>query len=140
MGLLDKFFGGKKNFPVLKDGVPGARELKTMHGSLEKLSREVSDPMEIVPYENSAYVFIGKPPKSFGMAWIEEGKICNFKTLSEEKKVPQAKLSQLVSKLGEAYEHSMDDKRYSASIAGKDVVVTPSSSLAEEVREILGNA
>jgi hypothetical protein len=54
---------------------------------LEKLAEKTNDPLEIVPTENSAYIFVGKPPKKFGALWIENGdKIVNFRSLADERK------------------------------------------------------
>jgi hypothetical protein len=38
----------------------------------EKLAGETKDPLEVVPAEDSVYIFVGKPPKKFGIAWIEQ--------------------------------------------------------------------
>ncbi len=139
MGFLDKLFGTTtKKYPPLAAESPTAKELASMKDPLEALMRDVSDPMEIVPApDNRAYVFIGNPRKNFGMAWIEDGEIHNFKTLQEQKGVQQAQLLKMVAQLQEAYHRSGDDKRFSTSIGDRDVVVTPSSHLASEVNDII---
>lgn len=138
MGILEKLFGGGK-YPELDDASPTAQKLDALRGSLEELTGKVKDPMEVVPADGSAYVFIGKPPKNFGMAWIEKGKVHNFKTLAEEKGLPQNEMLKLVSELAAAYERSGGENRYSATIGGKTVTVTPSENLAGRVRKIIAN-
>lgn len=140
MGFLEKLFGGGKKYPDLSDTSPAAKNLEAMKGSLEELTRKVRDPMEVVPVEDSAYVFIGNPPNNFGMAWIEDGSVKNFKTLAEEKGVPQKQLLKMVDQLAEVYRRSDGESRYNASIGGRIVTVTPSGNLASEVRKIIANA
>ena len=140
MGFLDKLFGGSKKYPALAPDTSAAKKLKSMKDPLEKLSKDVSETIEIIPAEESAFVFIGKPPKNFGMAWIEDGRVHSFKTLSEEKGVPQNKLPKLAEALANAYRKSDSDDRYSTTIGNKVVTVTPSQKLAKEVQQILASA
>lgn len=140
MGFLDKLFGGGKKYPALGADTTAAKKLDTMRGPLEELSKKVNDPLEVVPADDSVFVFIGNPPKNFGMAWVEKGKIYNFKTLSEEKGLPQKKLVKLVDDLADAYQRNDSVNRYSTTIGEKVVTVTPSQGLAEEVKNIIGNA
>lgn len=139
MGILDKLFGGSK-YPELDDASPAAQKLKAVKSSLEELTEKVKDPMEVVPADEGAYVFIGKPPKNFGMAWIENGRMHNFKTLSEEKGLEQNRMLKLVAELASAYERSDGAERYTATIGGKAVTVTPSQELAGKVQKIIANA
>lgn len=140
MGFLEKLFGGGKNYPALEADTSAAKKLAAVKDPLEKLSEKVKDPMEVIPAEDSAFVFIGNPPKNFGMAWVEEGKVHNFKTLSEEKDVSQKQLLKIVDALAEAYKRIDIKKRYSAKIGGKVVTVTPSQDLGREVKNILASA
>jgi len=140
MGFLEKLFGGGKSYPALEADTSAAKKLAVVKDPLEKLSEKVKDPMEVIPAEDSAFVFIGNPPKNFGMAWVEEGKVHNFKTLSEEKDVSQKQLLKIVDALAEAYKRTDIKNRYSAEIGGKVVTVTPSQDLGREVKNILASA
>ncbi len=140
MGFLEKLFKSGNKYPALAADTNTAKELESMKDPLEELSKKVKDPMEVIPADNSAFVFIGNPPKNFGMAWVEQGKVYNFKTLSEEKAVPQKQMLKLVDDLAEAYKRSDNDNRYTTKIAGKVVTVTPSNKLAKEVKNIIANA
>ena len=140
MGFLEKLFGGGSKYPTLTNESPATKKLAAVKGSLEELSRKVSDPMEVVPADDSAYVFIGNPPKNFGMAWIEDGRVHSFKTLSEEKGVAQKQLLKLVDDLAEAYRRSGEDSRYSTTIGGRVVTVIPSEELASRVQNIIANS
>lgn len=140
MGLLGKLFGGGNKYPNIETDTIAARKLESMKIPLEELSKKIHDTMEVVPADESAYVFIGKPPKKFGMAWIDKGKVYTFKTLTEEKAVPQKQIMKMVDALADAYKRSGNESRYSAEVGDKIVTVTPSQDLAKEVKNIIGNA
>jgi hypothetical protein len=110
-----------------------------MKQPIEKLAGEFTDPLEIVPTDQVAYAFIGKPPKKFGVAWVEsDGKINNFKTLVDEKGLSVVSLEQLSSKLKDAYIRSENESRYSTTIGDRKIVVTPSESMASDIAKIIG--
>ncbi len=97
MGILGKFFGGKHDYPSLDSSTPAAKQLESVRLPLEKLATETKDPLEVVPAEDSVYIFLGKPPKKFGIAWIEDGdKIINFKSLVDEKGLSPDSLQHLL--------------------------------------------
>jgi len=140
MGFLSKLFGGGDNYPELDQTSATAEQLNAVRGPLEELTEKIKDPMEVVPSDNSAYVFIGNPPKNFGMAWIEDSQVKNFKTLSEEKGVEQKQLIKIVDALADVYQQSESVDRFSTTIGGRSITVTPSEDLAAEVEQIIANA
>jgi hypothetical protein len=111
--------------------------MERFRGDLEGLAKEVSDPLEVIPAEDTAFVFMGKPPLKFGMAWIRDGKINNFKTLSQEKGISEMKLQVMSEKLRSAYEKSDKASRFSSTIADHKIVVTSSDSLEHDLKEII---
>jgi hypothetical protein len=65
---------------------------------------ETSDPIEVIPSENRALVFIGKPPKRFGIAWGgKDGKIVTFKNMVEEKSLSALRLEKRSNSLRDVY-------------------------------------
>lgn len=98
---------------------------------------QVSDPLEVVTADNQAYVFIGKPPKKFGVAAIEDGEGLSFVAAAKEKGLVPIKIQKLNEQFREAYIHNQDAQRYKANIAGKEVVVTPCAELVQEVSQIM---
>jgi hypothetical protein len=104
---------------------------------LDQLADQVKDQLEVVPSEHAAYVYIGKPPKKFGLAWIHDGKISGLNTLVEEHGLDPLEVSKVVDQLREAYERNADVKRYCTTVHDRDVVVTPSARLEKEVHEII---
>lgn len=137
MSFLDKIFGSKPDYPPLDSTSPVAGQLEHIRTALENLSQEAKQPLEVIPGEDSSYVFIGKPPKKFGVAWIEDGRVHNFKTLVEENGVNPARLQKIAEKLRSVYEANQQDDRFTAKVGDQDVVVTPSDGFRRQVRDVI---
>jgi hypothetical protein len=136
--ILGNLFGSKPDYPSLDSSAPAAKQLESVRPPLEKLAEETGEPLEVVPADDSVYVFVGKPPKKFGIAWIEDGdKIVNFKTLIDEKGLSPSSVQQLSEKLKTAYIEHQDKPRYVTSISDRDVVVIPSKSLLNNVKGVV---
>ena len=133
------FFSKKLNYPELGSDNPAADQVHEFDGPLQELMGQVSDMLEVVPADDHAYVFIGKPPKKFGVAMIENGAVQSFIAAAKEKGLDQAKIQMLNEQLRDAYMHNMDAQRYKTSVAGKEVVVTPCLQLDQEVRQIMSS-
>ena len=133
MGLFSK----KLNYPELDLTTPAAEQFQEVEGPLQDLMKQVSDPLEVIPSTDQAYVFIGKPPKKFGVVTIEEGKVQSFLAAAKEKGLDLAKIQSLNEKLREAYTHNVDAQRYKTNVAGKEIVVTPCMQLHQEVHQIM---
>jgi len=138
MGILGKLFGAKNDYPPLDASAPAARQIEAMRHPLEKLAREINEPLEVVPAEESVYVIVGKPPKKFGMAWIEEGKkIVNFKSLVDEKGLSPTSLNHLSEELTKVYIAHQDKPRFVTKISDREVVVIPSAALSENLKGVV---
>jgi hypothetical protein len=133
------FFSKKLNYPELDSDNPAADQVHEFDGPLQELMGQVSDTLEVVPADDHAYVFIGKPPKKFGVAMIEDGVVQSFIAAAKEKGLDQAKIQMLNEQLRDAYMHNMDAQRYKTRVAGKEVVVTPCSQLDQEVKQIMSS-
>ena len=141
MGILGKFFGGKHDYPSLDSSAPAAKQLESVRPPLEKLADETKEPLEIVPAEDSVYIFVGNPPKKFGIAWIEDGeKIVNFKSLVDEKGLSTSSLQHLSEELRKAYIAHQDKPRYVTRISDREVVVIPSTSLLNNLKGVVEQA
>ncbi len=137
MGLLGNLFSSKPDYPALDPTSPAASRVAEVGKELDQLADQVKDQLEIVPSEHAAYVYIGKPPKKFGLAWIHDGKISGLNTLVEEHGLDPLEVSKVVDELRDAYERNADVKRYCTTVHDRDVVVTPSPKLEQEVHEII---
>ena len=133
------FFSKKVDYPELGADNPVAEQLNAVEEPLKTLMSQVSDPLEVIPADNQAYVFIGKPPKKFGVAVIEGGAVQSFVAAAKEKGLEPVKIQKLNEQFRDAYIQNQDAQRYKASIAGKEIVVTPCAELAREVSQIMGS-
>ena len=133
------FFSKKIDYPELAADNPATDQVQDVAGPLQELMAQVSDPLEVVPSDGHAYVFIGKPPKKFGVAKIEEGQVQSFVAAAKEKGLDQVKIQKLNEKFRDAYVHNMDAQRFKTNVAGQEVVVTPCTQLAQEVSQIMNS-
>lgn len=129
------FFSKKVDYPELSPDNPAAQQINAIEASLKELIGQISDPLEVVPADGHAFVFIGKPPKRFGMAMVDDG-VHSLVTSAQEHGIDQAQLQKINEKLRDAYLHCQDTPRFKTSVNGKTVVVTPSQQLVKEVSEI----
>jgi hypothetical protein len=139
MSLFGNIFSSKPDYPVIDPSSTAALRLAEVENQLGELAGQVNDPLEVVPTEHAAYVFIGKPPKRFGLAWIHDGKISGLNTLVEEHGLKPQEVEKLLDQLRGAYERNADVSRFCTTVQDRDVVVTPSAKLEKEVHEIIDN-
>jgi hypothetical protein len=137
MGLLGKLFGKEQELPQLDPSSVAAKRLEKAKTELEAFVSKMHDRLELIPGDNAVYVFIGKPPGMFGMAWFHDGKEHNFKTLMKDKGLSQKRVQKMSASLGEAYEKCVEEPKFSATIAGKKVIVHPSEALLKDVMKII---
>ncbi|MDD5284998.1 MAG: hypothetical protein PHD54_04015 [Desulfuromonadaceae bacterium] len=140
MGFLSNLFGGAKlRYPELDPADPAAARIKQVQSSLEGLVGRVNESLEVVPVETGAFVYIGEPPNSFGMAWLQDGKFKTFKALGAEKGVTDGEMTDLQEQMRLAYEHHKDDPRFSTKVAGREVVVASSAAFEKEIEGKIGS-
>jgi hypothetical protein len=137
MGLLGNLFGGEKEHPPLDAANPTAARLERNRTVLESFAKRVQDKLEIVPGERSVYVFVGKPPKTFGIVWFHDGQESNFRMLMKERGLSAGIVQTLSDELRDAYARNQAEPRYSYTLAGRKVTVTPSRALDEQVAGII---
>jgi hypothetical protein len=137
MSLFGNLFSSKPDYPAIDPSSTAAMRISEVEAQLGELADRTKDPLEIVPAEHAAYVFIGKPPKSFGLAWIHDGEISGLNTLVEEHGLKPPEMAKVVEQLRDAYERNADVSRFCTKVQDRDVVVTPSAKLEHEVHDII---
>jgi hypothetical protein len=137
MSLFGNLFSSKPEYPAIDPSSTAAMRIAEVKTQLGELAGQVKDPLEVVPAEHAAYVFIGKPPKRFGLAWIHDGKISGLNTLVEEHGLKPLEVEKVVDQLRDTYERNADVSRFCTTVQGRDVVVTASAKLEKEVHEII---
>ena len=137
MNLFGNLFSSKSNYPAIDPSSTAASRVAKVKAQLGELAGQVKDPLEVVPAEHAAYVFIGKPPKKFGLAWIHDGKISGLNTLVEEHGLKPLEMQKVMDQLRTAYQRNLDVSRFCTTVQDRDVVITPSAELEKEVHEII---
>jgi hypothetical protein len=138
MGFLDSILGhGHKDHPPLDDGSAAARRLDAQRESLEQFAAKVKDKLELVPDSDAVYIFVGKPPGTFGIAWLKDGAEHNLKTMIQQRGLAPASAQTIAERLRETYEAHQQAERYSRTVAGRTVTVTPSEAFAADIRRII---
>ena len=138
MGFLSGILGHKE-LPPLDPQSSAARRIEQNRATVEQFAGKVKDKLELVPTADAIYVFIGKPPGTFGIAWLENGEEHNLKTMMQKQGLSQQTVAGISEALRTAYENHQSESRYQTTLAGKTVTVTPSEGLAAQVRRIIHN-
>lgn len=137
MGFFSKMFGGGADYPELDPKDPASGRLAEVEEALKSLAEKTRDRLEVVPGQEKAFVFVGKPPKQFGLVWVEGAEVQNLKDFLATHQIDKKRAGKLVEALTRAYEKCQADPRYSTEMAGRKLVVTPSDRLASEVERVL---
>ena len=138
MGFFDSLFGGGKDYPPIDQSSTAAGQLESLSSPLKEIAGSINDTLEVIPGDNSAYVFFGKPPKKFGVVWIEDGdKVINFKNLIEEKGISEVRLGALSQDLRQVYINHKDQARFTAKIDEREIIVTPSNMLFDDLKKVV---
>lgn len=137
MGFWSKLFSSEMEYPPLDASNPAAGYIDEMKADIESIADQVQDPMEVVPDQGEAYIFVGKPPKKFGVFWVEHGKVGNLKKMADERGLTEEQMMNLSEHLRRAYINSQAEMRYSTDMAKGKMTVTPSSKLLSDVKKII---
>lgn len=137
MGLLSNLFSSKPAYPEIDPASDVAKRIAEVEPQLDELAGKISEPLEVVPAKHAAYVFIGKPPKKFGLAWVHDGKVSGLNTLVEEHGLKPAQIDHIMEELRDAYQRNSSAEHYCTTVHGRTVTVTTSDKLEHEVHEII---
>ena len=138
MGLFDnRLSDHAPEYPLLDVFSWSGHKIAAVEWELQQLVQKASGPLEIVPSDHAVYVFSGKPPKKFGLVWIHDGEIKGFYGLMKEPGVAPGEIKKALDALREAYAKYDYTEHYAATIGGREVVVTPSVYLANEIQGII---
>ena len=139
MGFLDALFGSKKpQYPPLDAASPLATRLAAHRTNLEKMAGKVRDSLEAVPGESTLYLFIGKPPEMFGIAWFDGGgEEESLRTIMKSRNLPQSRVQQISDDVRAVYVRHQGAPRYSATASGKPVTVTDDPALVGDLDKVI---
>jgi hypothetical protein len=138
MGFLDSILGHKdKEQPPLDPQSSAARRLEQHRAAIDGFASRVKDRLELVPGPDTVYVFIGKPPDAFGIAWIRGDQEHNLKTLMKARNLSAQTIQNVSEMLRSSYAAHRDEPRFQATAGGKRITVIPSDAFALEVQRIV---
>lgn len=137
MGMFDRLFGHKPDYPPLPPDSPDRAHLDAVRAPLDDLAHRVSDPLEVVVADDEAFVFLGSPPKRFGIAWLHDGKVVGVKEMIAEGHLSQADAGRMINQIGDAYAAAGNAPRYTVEVGGRQVVLISSDDLEHRVHEIV---
>lgn len=135
--MFDRLFGHKPDYPPLPADSPDRAQLEAVRAPLDDLAHRVSDPLEVVAADNEAFVFLGKPPKRFGVAWLHDDKVVSVNEMVAAGHLSQAEAGKMISQIGDAYEAAGKAPRYVTEFGGRQVVVISSDDLEHRVHDIV---
>lgn len=140
MGFFGKLFGGgEPDLPQLDPASNAGKHLASFNKYLEPWVAKMNDRLEMVANAEGVYVYIGKPPAMFGMVWFHDDKEHNFKTAAKDHGLSNKKLQAMSAQLGDVWTKYASTPKFSATIAGKKVIVAASEEYCKEVVGIIHN-
>jgi len=137
MGLFDGLRGKKEDYPALDPNSKAAARLTAHQAHLEDLAKRAKDRLEAVPTDRGLYVYVGKPPKKFGVVWYENGEEHSFMTVMKKHGLTALQMQQLSDELRDIYSAHQDQPRYVYPLKQQEIVVTPDESLARDVERVI---
>ena len=138
MGVLDSLFGPK--YATLPDDNPAALHLVEAGEPLESFVAKSNDKTEIIVGDGPPYIFVGKPPKAFGVVWFEDGERQDVRSLVEKGILTIQSAGQLARDFGTIYAAGSADERFVYRFAERMVTVTPSAELHSELQQAVERA
>lgn len=138
MGFLDGLRAKKEEYPPLDSNSQAAARLSQYLANLEDLAKRAKDRLEAVPSDRGLYVYVGKPPKQFGVVWYENGEEQSFISVMKKHGLTNLQIQQLSDELRDVYSAHQDRPRYTFPLKQQEIVVTPDESLARDVERVIG--
>jgi len=136
MGFLDRLFGGGPQYPPLEAGSGAAERLDPFSDKLESIAGSVRDPLEAVPKNDELYVFVGNPPKGFGVFRYSDDGEENLVEVMREHKLGASKMQAISNQARKAYVEYQEAPRFTHEVGARKVTVIDSEPLAEKLDEV----
>ena len=140
MGFFDKFKGKDQTYPSLDQSSAAYQRVQKHRAMIEPFFQRVNEKFEMIPTDDAVYVFVGKPPSAFGVAWFRDGKEHNLKSFMQEHGLSPQKVQILSDKLRDVYVNFQSADRFSISLAGKTITVTPVDAFGQAVAKVIQEA
>lgn len=135
MGLFDRFSAPKH--PALDAASSQAATFAIYEREIADLLEQVGNSVELVVADGVVYALVGKPPKSFGLAWFDDQGQHNLKKLAESHGLGFSAMASITERLGVAYSDNQDQPRFAYPVGKRTVTVIASDELAREIAGII---
>lgn len=136
MGFLDKLFGGHAQYPPLEPGSGPAEKLGPFVEKLESIAGSVRDPLEAVPKDDELFVFVGNPPKGFGVFRLAGETEENLIEIMRSNNLAASKIQSVSDKARVAYVEHQEAPRFTHQVGKRAITVIDSTPLAEKLDEV----
>ncbi|PKQ29579.1 MAG: hypothetical protein CVT60_04715 [Actinobacteria bacterium HGW-Actinobacteria-10] len=138
MGLFNSMFGSKH--PDLDSKSDAASQIARQGHALEAFVSSANDRMEAIPGDGPLYVFVGRPPKAFGLVWFDGDGRHDVRSMVESKAMTRDAASQLAQELPVIYSRYSEEGRFAHKIGSTSIVVTPSAAFYAELQQAVTQA
>ena len=139
MGFLDAFKGKSQEYPALDQASAAYQRIEKQRAIIEPFFSRVNEKFEMVPADKAVYVFVGKPPSAFGIAWFD-GKEHNLKSFMQQHGLSAQKVQILSDKLRDIYVTFQSAERFSLTLAGKTIKIVPSDAFGQAIAKVIQEA
>lgn len=140
MGFFDKLTGKNHTYPVLDQSSAAYQRIQKHRAKIEPFFQRVNEKFEMIPMDDAVYVFVGKPPSAFGLAWFSGGKEHNLKSFMQDHGLSPQKVQILSDKLRDIYVGFQSAERFSITLGGKTITVTPVDGFGQAVAKVIEEA
>ena len=137
MGLLGQLFGGgKPQHPPLEPSSDAANRLAPFAGQLQALAGQVRDNIEAVPERDALYVFVGRPPKEFGVVRYRADREENLIQLMRQRQLSPTRIQEVSDQARAAYVAEQQAPRFTHQAGKRALPVIDSEALGRKLDEV----
>jgi hypothetical protein len=135
--MLSNLLPNGNNYPELNPKCTAGQTVSELCDQLNTLAKSTEEELEIIPFHHEAFVFIGKPPAKFGLAWIHDQQISRLNELVDEHGLSPEEIAQVMKDLRTSYRHHKRDGRFYADVHEHSLVVLPSNAMQLDMHDII---
>jgi hypothetical protein len=137
MSIISNLLSNGNNYPELNPKCTAGQTVSELSDLLNTLAESTGEDLEVIPFHHEAFVFIGKPPGKFGLAWIHDHQVSRLNELIEEHGLSSEEVAQVMKDLRTSYLHHKKDGRFSADVREHSLVVLPSNAMQLDMHDII---
>jgi hypothetical protein len=137
ISIISNLLPNGQNYPELNPKCTAGQTVSELSDELMALAQSTEEHLEVIPFHHEAFVFIGRPPHEFGLAWIHDHRISRLNELAEEHGLSSEEVAEVMEDLCTAYLHHKKDGRFCTDLHNRTLVVLPSYSMPLDVHDVI---